>query len=159
MKLEIAKANALTAYKKATKEGKALLENLFGKEVLSEKITERIKSFDNALEEIGGVSENAMTLLKYNGIDRDMIAAQAHMKLSIIARALNEGWKPDWTNSNEAKWYPYFSNPSGFGFSHTDFYYCFTTSTVGSRLCFKSSELAEYAGKQFESIYNDFLNL
>ncbi len=157
--LTINKANALKAFNNATTEGKKMLSNLFGEKVLSEKITDRIKSFDHALE-ICPASENLKILLKYNGIDRDMIASQAFAKMSIIARALNEGWKPDWTNGNELKYYPYFEmTKSGFGFSCTGYDFWDTRTTVGSRLCFKTSELAEYAGKQFETIYNDFLNL
>ena len=30
-------------------------------------------------------------------------------------------------------------------------------ATVGSRLCYKTRELATYAGRQFEGLYNDFL--
>lgn len=29
---------------------------------------------------------------------------------------------------------------------------------VGSRLCFKSSELATYAGEQFEHLYNEYFS-
>jgi hypothetical protein len=50
-------------------------------------------------------------------------------------------------------------SPSGVGFSYVDCVRWLTSSDVGSRLCFKSSELAEYAGKTFESIYKDFLTL
>ena len=31
-----------------------------------------------------------------------------------------------------------------------------TYVAVGSRLCFKSRELAEYAGKQFKDIYEEY---
>lgn len=82
----------------------------------------------------------------------------AHHKLMVIAEALNEGWKPNWDDSSEYKYWPYFeTNPAGVGFSYT---YCddwYTFTYVGSRLCYKSDELAEYAGKQFIDIYNDFL--
>lgn len=84
----------------------------------------------------------------------------AYMKLKIIAEALNEGWKPDWTDGNWKYW-PFFKmgKAAGVGFSY-DGYYCVTSdSTVGSRLCYKSRELAEYAGTQFKSLYKDFLTL
>jgi hypothetical protein len=75
----------------------------------------------------------------------------------VICRVLNEGWSPDWNNSSEYKYYPWFKmsglglSYDGYGFTHSDTY-------VGSSPCFKSSELAEYAGKQFISIYKDFLS-
>jgi len=28
-------------------------------------------------------------------------------KMSIIVKALNEGWEPDWDNDNEPKYYPF----------------------------------------------------
>lgn len=87
--------------------------------------------------------------------------AIADYKLSVIADALNEGWEPDWSNSGERKYFPWFevdadkANPSGFGFSDARYDYWDTGTIVGSRLCFKSSELALYAGKQFEQLYID----
>lgn len=82
-------------------------------------------------------------------------AMVAHSKLIIIAEALNEGWKPDWSNGKWDKYYPWFDmedSASG-GFSYDDYGYWYTLSAVSSRLCFKSRELAEYAGKTFQSIY------
>ncbi|WP_017258427.1 hypothetical protein [Pedobacter arcticus] len=125
----------------------------------SEKITDRVKTFDDALK-IVGASDNLKTLLSYNGQDTDMIASVAHAKLGIVAKALNQGWQPDWRNSNEAKYYPWFKTVgSGVGFSCHDYYYGYSSSGVGSRLVFKSSELAVYAGKQFIQLYNDLFTL
>ena len=85
---------------------------------------------------------------------------KSYKKLILIASALNEGWEPNWLDLNENKYYPYFrTTSSGFGFSGT-FYGCEYTNTIcGSRLCFKTRELAEYAGRQFESIYKDYLTI
>ncbi len=89
-------------------------------------------------------------------------ALLAHYKLVIIAEALNEGWQPDWSNYNEYKYYPWFEidaskdNPAGSGFSGSNYDCWDTNSYVGSRLCFKSRELALYAGKQFEDLYIEY---
>ncbi|QYS85434.1 hypothetical protein JJC03_09305 [Flavobacterium oreochromis] len=85
----------------------------------------------------------------------------AYKQLKLIAQALNQGWTPDWSNKMEYKYYPWFEigSPSGGGFSFGGYDLWYSVSLVGSRLCFKSSELAEYAGKQFEAIYKDFLTL
>lgn len=157
-KLEIIEANALTAYNGADEKGKKLLTDLFGKAVFNQKITDRVKSFEDALAIVGAVP-NVQILLDYNGQDRDMISAQAFAKLNIIARALNEGWTPDWSNSNEYKYYPWMEYSVGSGFSFYAYDFDHTNAHIGSRLCFKSRELAEYAGKQFKDIYNDFLSL
>ncbi len=86
----------------------------------------------------------------------------AHYKLLIIAKALNEGWKPNWNDDSEYKYFPYFrvkasdKKHSGFGFSYSDFDYWYSFTDVGSRLCFKSSELALYAANQFEDLYIEY---
>lgn len=121
----------------------------------SQKITDRVKTFEDACQ-IASVSDNVRSLLNYNGPDEDMKASQAHAKIVIIARALNEGWKPDWSNTNQVKYYPWFKYSPGSGFSYGDYGSDWTDSYVGSRLCFKSRELAKYAGKQFEQLYKDY---
>lgn len=89
-------------------------------------------------------------------------AILAAAKLFIIAQALNGSWKPNWDNMDR-KWFPWFdlekteSNPSGFRFY--DAYCVYDYSTVGSRLCFQTSELAEWAGKQFTDLYKDLMVL
>ena len=117
----------------------------------------KIKTFEDACK---ALKINPALLLDVSMLpegDRKHIIA--NYKLIKIAEALNEGWKPDWENYNERKYYPWFSmdTPSGFGFSYSHCDHSLSSSGVGSRLCFKSSELAEYAGKQFEAIYNDYL--
>ncbi len=70
----------------------------------------------------------------------------------LVCIAYNEGWIPDWNNTNEYKYFPYFKmgSSSGVGFSSVDYDYWVTNSNVGSRLCFKSADLAKHAGKLFE---------
>ncbi len=157
--LQIDPQTARKLYPTAVPEFKTMLEESFGKDHFSQKITDRIKTFEDAINEFGDkVSPNVNTLLAYNGIDNAMIAARAMACLTIIAQALNEGWKPDWTNSGQYKWYPWFrKSGSGLSFGGAADWASYTY--VGSRLCFKSRELAEYAGKQFIEIYADFMAL
>ncbi len=82
-----------------------------------------------------------------------------HAKLVIINQAINgKDYTPDWSNSNEIKYYPWFimGSSSGVGFAFGDFAYWLTGSNVGSRLCFQSREKALYAGKQFEDLYKSY---
>jgi hypothetical protein len=83
----------------------------------------------------------------------------AHAKLVIIVEALNEGWKPNWKNGLWDKYYPWFDLSSGSGLSFDVCDDRISGSTVGSRLCFKSRELAKYAGKQFEDLYKKYFLL
>jgi len=79
-------------------------------------------------------------------------------KLMIIYKAINDGWVPDWNDSDQYKYYPYFRVlSSGFGFSYSGYFYTYATTIVGSRLCFESSEQAKYAGTQFTAEYKQFL--
>ena len=116
-------------------------------------ITQRIKTIDEALE-YHGLNKNSF-LRGCCGLDVDEIA---YRKIKLIVEALNEGWKPDWTNSSEYKYYPWFKmgGSSGSGFLFDGYDYWHTSSDCGYRLCFKSSELAKYAGKQFEGLYRDY---
>jgi hypothetical protein len=144
-------ANALKAYNKADKTGKALLSDLIGKELFTMKITDRVKTFEDACEITG---ENFQAA-KFTQGSANSVAFE---KLKTIAEALNEGWNPDWNNSNERKYFPYFiwdSASSGFSFTYVDDYYANTLSS--SRLCFQKSDVAEYAAKQFIDLYKDYL--
>lgn len=120
-------------------------------------ITERVKSFEDACKVLG----MSKIELGTSGLNEDEDSIVAYAKLVIIARALNEGWKPDWSNSNQYKYIPWFKHnaASGVGLSFIVFGYWATGTAVGSRLCFKNKELAEYAGKQFEGLYNEFLTI
>lgn len=159
--LIIKKSNAATAYRNADAKGKKLLEDLIGKENLQlGVITDRVKTFDDVLNELSGsATQDVCDLLNYKTEDPDMISARAYMKLVLIARALNEGWTPDWGNSDEYKYVPWFKHKSGFGLSYHGYGRWTTNTVVGSRLCFKSRELAEYAATQFADIYNEFLTI
>jgi len=146
---------AIAEYAAASKEGKALLEKCFGKERLMPNIMDRVKTFEDACKVL-----NLNYSYCVNGVE-DSISKSlvAFYKLQIIAKALNEGWVPDWSNSDQYKYYPWFKYGSGVGFSYADAVFDHTYTGVGSRLCFKTRELAEYAGKHFQGLYNDFLLL
>lgn len=121
-------------------------------------IIERVKSYEDACEVLGLNPKDLQ--VQVSGFGTDARAIIAHSRLIVIARALNERWTPDWSDSNEPKYYPYFEHNknAGFGFSYTFYDFWYSVTCVGSRLCFKTSELAEYAGKQFIDLYNELLN-
>lgn len=112
---------------------------------LGANIQDRVTTFDEACKVLG------IVFIPPTESTPDEVA---YMMLKIIARALNEGWTPDWSNSSEYKYYPWFKMSSpGSGFSYLVCDGDYSISFVGSRLCFKSRELAIYAGKQFTAIY------
>ena len=112
-----------------------------------------IKTFEDACKALS--LDVATVIPDFSGYPPKHQAAQiAHSKLVIIAEALNGGWAPDWDNNNEYKYYPYFDMEKGFSFSNYDCIYTF--SFAGSRLCFRSAEIAKYAGTQFVELYKDY---
>ena len=157
--LQIKQDSLLVAFRNAGKEGKQVLSDLFGKQVaLYDNITDRVKSFEDACQVLG-ISTNVPEV---KGLPRKhQKAIIANYKLIVIAEALNEGWKPNWQDSDEYKYYPWFdmSNPAGVGYSHTYHTASHTAADVGSRLCLKNRELAIYFGQTFTDLFNDSLLL
>lgn len=157
--LQIKQDSLLVAFRNAGKEGKQVLSDLFGKQVaLYDNITDRVKSFEDACQVLG-ISTNVPEV---KGLPRKhQKAIIANYKLIVIAEALNEGWKPNWQDSDEYKYYPWFdmSNPAGVGFSSTYTSASLTGANFGSRLCLKNRELAIYFGQTFTDLFNDSLLL
>lgn len=97
--------------------------------------------------------------------ESDRAAVAAFYQLSVVREALNkeankgENWYPDWNNYNQYKYYPWFDletygdAPASSGFAFDDYVYVYSGSGVGSRLCYISEEVAEYAGTQFIDLY------
>lgn len=154
VELQIEDSTARQIYKSASPEIKILLEENFGKGFFSDKVTDRVKTFKDACKETGVQYEGFESALTHAGLSADEIA---YKKIKIIAEALNEGWKPDYSNSNQAKYYPWFKYKAGSGFSYSNYGSSNTGTGVGSRLVFKSSDLAMYAGTQFEAEYQAYL--
>ena len=157
--LQIKQDSLLVAFRNAGKEGKQVLSDLFGKQVaLYDNITDRVKSFEDACQVLG-ISTNVPEV---KGLPRKhQKAIIANYKLIVIAEALNEGWKPNWQDSDEYKYYPWFdmSNPAGVGYSNAYYTASNTYANFGSRLCLKNRELAIYFGQTFTDLFNDSLLL
>ena len=80
---------------------------------------------------------------------------KAYLQMEMIASSFNEGWKPDWTDRNQRKYTQYFHMGSS-GFRCLVCVAWTTASNVGSRLCFKSRELAKHTGNLFLEVYKRF---
>lgn len=157
MKTEIETEKLKAAHAKANAAGKKLLEGLHGAAMFKPKITDKVKTFADACKVLGIKQADAEFASMPKALTKEGKSLQAQAKLIIIARALNQGWVPDWNNSNQAKWYPWFTMGAGFGFSDTIYDVAYSHTTVGSRLYFETRDLAEYAGKQFKELYKEFL--
>ena len=143
-------------------------------------VTERIKTFEDACEELGINPEEWMAENETYKEDADILA---YLKLRIITLALNEGWKPSFAK-DEYRYYPWYylytkeeidamdekdkkrlllvGGDSGGGSicglpaATSDCGFSRSYASIGARLAFKTSELAKYAGTQFYDTYADF---
>lgn len=156
-------------------------------------VTERIKTFEDALNALGGnhplVQQFKECFENYlDGAENSAVCDLiAYLKLRIITAALNEGWTPKFTK-DEWRYYPWYDlytkeewdeldedtkRKRGVYFGGNAYYGAFggfvyaysyhapsrTNADIGSRLCFKTSDLAIYAGKQFAALWLDFCYL
>lgn len=187
--IEIKKDNVLAVYNTArnTNDYGTLhaLESLFGIDFFKPKdIKERIKTFDDAIQELG---EEHPYVKAYREWMKVRLANQkdieAYLKLRIIAAALNEGWEPKFTK-DEWRYFPWFyiyskeeleemdeeersrvvgragSSANAYGglaYAGANFASSYSSTSNGSRLAFKSEELAVYCGQQFIDIWVDFI--
>lgn len=149
-----------TVKKLTEDEGNGSIFDYFYKEEDYEEITDRVKTYEDACKVLGVEPINEQNA-KAQGFRSDEIARR---KLETIAAALNEGWKPDWNNTDQYKYYPYFyiqenANGATAGLSCAYTYYAasYTGAFIGSRLCFYASRLARYAGNQFTDLYEQIL--
>ena len=149
-------------------------------------VTERIKTFEDACNALGDehpiVTQYRLTAGAYKGdpMTEDFIA---YLKLRIIAAALNEGWEPQFTE-DEYRYFPWFFFytkeeydkldddekgrcvlRSGYGTDSSYGFVCCSAvcdasgsgAVSGSRLAFRTRELAAYAGRQFIEEWADFV--
>lgn len=182
--LKISVENARAAYDNTDANGRELLEHLLGKEVFTQDIKDRVKTFEDAVKVLG--NDNQAVIDYYAVADKtcteDILAM---CQLRVIAEALNEGWRPKF-DGDECRYYPWFyiytkkeyeeldedekkecrvvgrsdSNASASGgVVYADAYHAssYSNANFGSRLAFKTRELAEYCGKQFIDIWEKFL--
>lgn len=126
-----------------------------------EEITDRVKSYTDACNVLGIEPMNEQDM-KEQGYRPDEIARR---KLETITEALNEGWKPDWNNTEQCKYYPYFyirenakaKGNAGLAFATTSNAASLTYALIGSRLCFHDRDTARYAGNTFTELYEQIL--
>lgn len=147
-------------------------------------ITERVKCWDDVVRELGYDPVERMLDHCERGDGFDIEPDEiAYIKLKAIAKVLNEGWEPQFT-TDEYRYFPWFylytqedidemtedersrvvlrsSNYAfalgGVAFAYAGFDSSNAHAYYGSRLAFKTRELAIYAGQQFVDIWADFV--
>lgn len=139
-------------------------------------VNETITNFDEARAFLGGkpnndytvskkvLSGNCVQLADVTHLVQDVNpkhikALIALNELFTIAQAWNKAddFVPDFSNSMQDKWFPWFvydKGAAGFVFAYTYGAPSYSYALIGSRLCFKTRNRAIQFGKQFVGLYN-----
>lgn len=100
-----------------------------------------ILSFDEVCEQLGVEDNNQLSSFE---------------KLKLISKVANQGWCPNWNNTDEAKYFPYFEYKEGV-FSFYTVAYRATFLTVPSALLYQSDDLAYFMGVYYFDLYEEYL--
>lgn len=184
--IQLNKETLAAIYGNCNAEGRKAIKKQLG-EKLSEVIpvTERVKTYDDAVMELGEdhpfvVAANSAVWRYTEEENEDIIA---YLKLRVVVAALNDGWKPEFTEE-ERRWYPWYrlytkeeienlseedksqvllwggsainGSQCGLAYAFSDDAWSNSAAAIGSRLAFKSEDLADYAGKQFIELFATF---
>lgn len=154
--LQISKANALDAFKKAETSGRQLLSNLFGKKVFAIDVFERIQCWNDVYEDHG---LNPATALPYPiPANEDQVWLNTVEKVRLLFKSLNEGWKPNYDDENEGKYWPVYRKVkgAGFGFSYSRTGWTYPHTYAGSRLVLKDMPRVLHAVRYFDDDLKTF---
>lgn len=121
--------------------------------------TININGQDYTVEQLTTILENAkkqsplQELLNYHNLtEEEFNKLSGFEKECKVVAFYNKGWKPNWKDSNERKWYPYFYMGN---FRLNGVYCSFSVSYVSSRLCFKNEEDAKEAAEKYFEIFKE----
>lgn len=146
--MQLTKEKAKELYDYVPDSFKRELEKEFGKKTLVKEEYEKLNSFDDCCRICGTSEEEFNKKFLPLGLSPDALNLE---RLGIINKAINgPDWKPDYTNSDQYKWFPVFeASSSGFGFSHSGYDFGSTHAHVGSRLCFETEDKSTFSGTKF----------
>jgi len=126
---------------------------------MEQSIMDRVKTFDDALA-LADEKTREEYLKSVEGFNTpDEIA---YKKLKLITKVVNEGWVADYTDFTQRKYYlwgGYLHYGAYVGLLYANCYSASgdTSVSIGSRLNFKSREIAEFVGDQFLDLWNEYL--
>ena len=186
MNIDFTPEQLLAFYRSTSNDGRKAI-----KEALGEKfsgtipVTERVKTYDDAVKELGEdhpfvVAANSAVWRYPEDYNQDIVA---YLKLRVVVAALNDGWNPEFAE-DERRWFPWYrlytkeeidnlseedkeqvllwggdasyGSLCGLASAYSNYAWSISTASVGSRLALKSEELADYAGKQFIELFAPF---
>lgn len=114
MKIDFLREQLLSIYRSGGNEARLAIKDALGDEFASTlPVTERIKTFEDAVSELGedNPAVKAWRSMKYGYAisenDPETADIMAYAALRVIVEALNEGWKPQFTKG-EWRWYAWY---------------------------------------------------
>ena len=119
------------------------------------KITDQVKSYEDVCKIKNIDPINSLPFPEPATAEEKAI--NGFTKIIRAIEVLNEGWKPDWEDWNQRKYYPWWNSGSGSGFSYLVYDFVRSSSPLGSRLVLKSRELAEHIAEHFIDDYRAFM--
>ncbi|PQJ09521.1 hypothetical protein CJD36_019990 [Flavipsychrobacter stenotrophus] len=81
----------------------------------------------------------------------------AQYKLQILVKANNDGWKANYAERSQYKYFPWFEYVPGSGWVLDGYVGGYACTYVGARLALKTSALAMEMGGTFIDLYRDLL--
>jgi len=152
IELKLTEEKARSLYPAAPTYFKEVLEENFGKALFATDPMERFQEFTDILAYHGITPADFDQ--QCQGLAPDEVA---YRQIKLIVAAYNDGWEPDWNDSDEWKHCPYFRmGGSAAGFSVGDLGLDRERSFVGSRLVYREEEHARDAANKFLPIYKAF---
>lgn len=173
--LVVSQESVQDAWRNGNPSQRKMLEHLFGNDC-KVKITDVVKSYEDACKVLGIKPVNFDYLP-----EREKRHVSAMLKLETITKALNEGWENPQNGEGYVYW-PWFiilnnkkevedyrdrgytvvelegfKNTAGLACSDSICAPSSTAARIGSRLCFKTRNLAIYAAKTFTALYADWM--
>jgi len=115
-----------------------------------ENLFDRLKTFQHVLTEYDNMRREDNRLKQYN------YPLSKYDRIEILGIVLNQGWKPNWNNDNERKYYPYFIQNKTNGWSVD--VGCDSSDSVCSVVLYKDEDAARFAGTKFIDLYIPILN-
>ena len=113
-----------------------------------------IENYSDVCKELG---ESEFTEADFDNVGNDYSQKLLDFaKIQQISKLFNGDWKPNWKDSNERKWFPYFEIKAsgGFGFSFSGYHDYYTFSAVAF---YKDQKTSDFIGKKFSDIYEKLI--
>lgn len=151
-KVNIDKEDLLQLYASSDEAGKAKLESKYGKEIFQPDFREKLAKWESVCELEGIDPVKSLPYPEPKNAEEEFF--NATKRIITVIRLLRNGKKPDWTDSSQKKFRPWFDLSSGVGVSCFDYADDRTYTGVGSRFCSLSFDDMKFVVDHYESDYN-----